>query len=587
MDMNIVVGSLILILFGIVIFWLQKRYKEKIKAIAKELYFFKKEKEYYDEAMMVLSENFDIIFANGATKKLFSLEEENKIPVNANKIELKIDTKDPRDFFEVLKEQIAAHKENFHLQNVLLVISGKMKQVNIYVDKSQWNIDKSTTCIIDMQRVIPAEAKTTNKDGGIDFLTGLPSQFVALTDINTLAIETQKNSRSFTLFLLGIDHFTELQATLGHDYTNKIIKRTAKYLTDNLKDEFKVYRMDCDKFLLVVNNEPSEDKARDIAKKLIIDLNYFHKEENNIHLSASIGAVKYPNDGENAAKLVNHLYIALNDAQKESDSNIEFYTTEFQPMHKDEAKINEEIQAGLKNHEFFLYYQPIFNLKTEEMIGAEALLRWKHPELGVITADKFLNVAEKTGLIVDIGEYVFREAIKQRKLWDDNGLKKFKTTLNLSLKEMHVDKLIQKLEILFEDHSVDPRDFNLDIRESTAMSNIEQTMEDFKRFKELGLSIAIDHFGASVSSLKHLQMLPLSMIKIDRSLIFDMYSNLDHQITVKAMIALIHGLGFEVVAEGVETSKESGLLYDFGCDHAQGYLFSKPLPAAEFQELLR
>jgi len=587
MDITIIVGSLILIIFGILIFLLQKRHREKITTLAKELYFFKKEKEYYDEAMIVLSENFDIIFANGSTKKLFSLDEYNRIPSNAKKIGLKIDTKDPKDFFEVLKEQIALHEESFHLQNVLLVISGKMKQVNIYVDKGEWNIDKSITCIIDMQRVIPAETKTTSKEGGVDFLTRLPSQFVALTDINTLAIETQKNSKSFTLFLLGIDHFTELQATLGHGYTNKIIKKTANYFVDDLKDAFKVYRMDCDKFLLIVNNEPSEEKARDIAKKLIIDLSYFHKEDGNVHLSSSIGAVKYPEDGENAAKLINHLYIALNEAQKESESNIEFYTTEFQPMHKDEAKINEEIQAGLKNHEFFLYYQPVFNLKTEEMIGVEALLRWKHPELGVISADKFLNVAEKTGLIVDIGEYVFREAIKQRKLWDDNGLKKFKTTLNLSLKEMHVDKLIQKLEILFEDHSVDPRDFNLDITENAAMSNIEQTVKDFKLFKQLGLSISIDHFGASASSLKHLQILPLSMVKIDRSLIFDMYSNLDHQITVKAMIALIHGLGFEVVAEGVESSKESGLLYDLGCDHAQGYLFSKPLPAAEFQELLK
>ncbi|HHD78830.1 MAG TPA: EAL domain-containing protein, partial [Epsilonproteobacteria bacterium] len=250
-------------------------------------------------------------------------------------------------------------------------------------------------------------------------------------------------------------------------------------------------------------------------------------------------------------------------------------------------KINEEIQMGLKNHEFFLYYQPIFNLKTEDMIGAEALIRWNHPELGIVSADKFLEVAERTGLIIDIGEYVFREAIKQRKVWDDMGLKKFKTTLNLSLKEMHVDKFIQKLETLFSDHSVDPRDFNLDITESSAMANVEKTAMDFKLFKDLGLSLSLDHFGASASSLKHLQMLPLSMIKIDRSLIFDLYSNLDHQITVKSMIKLIHGLGFKVVGEGVETSKESTLLYDFDCDYAQGYLFSKPLPAKELEELLK
>ena len=587
MDMNIMIGLIIFLIGSIVLFYLSNSYKKKLNTISEELQFFKKEKEYSDEVMMVLSKDFDIVFANQSAKDLFSLDQDNNALALAKKIELKIDTKDPEDFFEVLKDQCDKQEENFHLRNVLLVIAGKMKQVNIYVDKSQWNLDKTVTCIIDMQAIAAYKENIIEKEGGKDFLTGLPSQFAALTDINTFIIESQKNSSAFTLLLFGIDHFTELQTTLGHGYTNKLLKKIANYFLENKEKNIHIYRMDCDKFLLMIDGVSDEDEAREIAKKHILNISNLHKEDASIYLTVSVGGARYPDHGKNAAKLINHIYISLSQAQKESESNIEFFTIEFQPMHKEEAKIHEEIQNGLKRHEFFLYYQPIFNLKTEEMIGAEALLRWNHPELGLITADKFLNVAEKTGLIVDIGEYVFKEAIKQRKLWDDSGLKKFKTTLNLSLKEMSVDKLVQKLEILFDDHSVDPREFNLDISESTSMSNIEQTLMDFKLFKELGLSLSLDHFGADASSLKHLQMLPLSMIKIDRSLIFDLYSNLDHQITVKAMIKLIHGLGFEVIAEGVETSKESALLYDFGCDHAQGYLFSKPLPAAEFQELLK
>jgi EAL domain-containing protein (putative c-di-GMP-specific phosphodiesterase class I) len=181
---------------------------------------------------------------------------------------------------------------------------------------------------------------------------------------------------------------------------------------------------------------------------------------------------------------------------------------------------------------------------------------------------------------------VFREVIKQRKQWDELGLQKFKITVNLSLKEMQVQTLIGKLKNLFEHYSVDPKEFNLDITESAAMANIKQTMIDFKLFKELGLSLSLDQFGAGYSSLKYLQALPLSMVKIDRSLIFELYYNLDHQTAVKSMIALLHGLGYEVVAEGVETSNESSLLYNLGCNYAQGYLFSRPLPAPEFQELL-
>ena len=274
-------------------------------------------------------------------------------------------------------------------------------------------------------------------------------------------------------------------------------------------------------------------------------------------------------------------------AQKDSVSNIDIFTTESQVVHKSDVKMNEEIAKGLKNKEFLLYYQPVFNLKEEKMIGAEALIRWNHPKMGLVAPDKFLEVAEKTGLIVDIGEYVFREAMKQRKQWDELGFNKFKITLNLSLREMQVDALIKKINILFDEYAVDPLDFNLDITEKDAMSNIDKTVIDFSLFKELGLSISLDHFGAGYSSLKHLQILPLSMLKIDRSLIFDLSSNLDHQMAVKAIVNLAHTLGYEVVAEGVETAKEVKILNHLNCDHAQGYLFSRPLPVFEFQELLR
>ena len=582
---RMVVGSVVLLVIMGIFYWIYRKDKKRIRTLQQDLNFFKKEKEYAKEAMLVLDKRNNIIFANGTAKERFDLNDANRIFPNTKKIELNIDSKQPREFFEVLKEQSVKHVGNFHLQNVLLVVGGKAKQVNIYVEKR--NINEALTCIIDMQKATPAEAKTIVKDGKIDFLTGLPSRYLALQEINRLTIESKKNSSSFALLLMGVDHFSDLQSTLGPGYTNQILKKMATYIIDNREEHIQIYHMDCDKFLLIVDNIEDIDTVKKIAKKVIANIANINKTDANVRVTTSIGIAKYPEHGENATKLINHMYSTLAEAQKESDSNIGVFSIEHQKMNKDDVKINEEIRQGLKNHEFFLYYQPMFNLRTEEMTGAEALLRWNHPELGVIAADKFLKVAEKTGLIVDVGEYVFREAIKQRKVWDDNGLKKFKISLNLSPKEMQVETLIQKLKILFEDNRVDPHDFNLDITEKAAMSNIEKTMIDFKLLRELGLSISLDNFGVGCSSIKHLQLLPLSMIKIDRSLIFDLYSNLDHQITVKAMIDMIHDLGFEAAAEGVETSKESALLYDLGCDHAQGYLFTKPLPAAEFQDLLK
>ncbi len=587
-NMLLIILSVVILILSAGFLWLYKSYKKQLATAYDELKFFKQEKEYYDEAMLVLSENYDIVFANQSAKTLFSLDE-NNIRRNTGKvIELKLDTSYPDDFFKVLKERSKVEADSFHLKNVLLVISSKMQQVNIYVDKSAWNLNKTITCIIDMQVIQSTETNDVKfKDGGIDFFTGLPSQFSALTDINSLVIESQKKSDTFALFLLGIDHFQDLQTTLGLGYSNQIIKKMSDYLKKNKEDNISVYRMDCDKFLLIVKKVKDEETARNIARKMIASIGNFYKSDNAVRLTASLGIAMFPMHGENAAKLINHSYIALDHAQKESEANIEFFATEYQAVHKDEVKMNEEIRKGLKNNEFLLYYQPVFSLKKGDMVGAEALIRWNHPEHGLITADKFLDVAERTGLIIDIGEYVFREAIKQRKQWDALGLQKLQITVNLSLKEMQVNTFIQKLSNLFEQYAVNPKDFNLDIPENSAMANIEQTLMDFKLFKELGLSLSLDHFGAGYSSLKYLQALPLSMIKIDRSLIFDLYFNLDHQMAVKAMIAYMHGLGFEVVAEGVETSKESSLLFNLGCDYAQGYVFSRPLPALEFQELLK
>lgn len=578
-----IAGFLLIII--VLFIWLNSTYKKKLATVDDELRFFKKEKEYYSEAMMVYSKDREIVFANKAAKTLFSLEKEKNVYLLKSSIELKIANAEPMEFFEAIERKSNATQESFEFKDIILIVNGKKRVVTMYVDRSAWNVDGTVTCVIEMQST--SGNQTAKSDGKVDFLTGMASQFTSLSDINALVIDSQKKSESFALFLLGIDHFSDIQTTLGQAYSNNILKNMANYFKENPDENRKVYRMDCDKFLLVIKHVDDDETARKVSRKLMMDIGNYFKGDANTRLTVSFGVARYPQHGENATKLINHAYIALDKGQKDSVSNIELFSNETQVVHKDEVRMNEEIISALKNKEFLLYYQPVFNLKEEKMVGAEALIRWNHPKMGLVSPDKFLKVAEKTGLIVDIGEYVFREAMKQRKQWDELGFNKFKITLNLSLREMQVDELIKKLSILFEEYSVDPLDFNLDITEEDAMSSIDKTAIDFALFKELGLSISLDHFGAGYSSLKHLQMLPLSMLKIDRSLIFDLASNLDHQTAVKGIVNLAHTLGYEVVAEGVETSKEVKILNNLNCDHAQGYLFSRPLPVFEFQELLR
>jgi diguanylate cyclase (GGDEF)-like protein len=491
------------------------------------------------------------------------------------------------DFFEAIEKLNKENEDSFKLENIFLIISGQEKKVDIYLDKSSWNVNKTITCVIDIRKSQEVTTLNAQKDGSIDFLTGLPSQFLALSDINTLVIESKKKSSSFGIFLLGIDHFKDIQITLGLGYTNQILKNLAQYFIDNPDENIRVYRMEADKFVFLIDGLDEDDLARTMARDIIVSVGNIYRDNNDIRLTSSVGIALYPRDGKNATKLIDNVYLTLDKAQSQSESNIEVFSSEDHVVHVDEVEMNEDIRKGLIKSEFLLYYQPIFDLEGEQVIGAEALLRWKHPKHGLISADKFLDVAEKTGLIVDLGEYAFNEAIQQRQRCEGSTRDDFQITINLSLKEMQVEKLIPRLEMLFDKYKIARNTINLDINEGVAMENIDKTANDFKLFKDFGLSLALDNFGAGYSSFKYLNMLPIDTIKIDRSLIFDLTLNMKHQTTVKAIIELAHTLGYKVVAEGVETSQEASILAALNCDYAQGYLYSRPLPSKEFEELLR
>ena len=588
--MNIWMGitAISVVLLGILLIWLYLFDKKKLARVTDELNLFKREKEYYAEAMMTFAADHSITFANQVAKDLFSLNTNNQVDKNARKVDLKFGKESPEDFFTSIKMISDANNESFKIDNATLILKGTRKKVDLYIDKSIYN-KQMITCIIDMDtdnNQVNVKKEQEKQIGYLDFLTNLPSQFAAMSDMNRLIIESKRKSESFSVFLLGIDHFNDIQTTLGLSYSNQILKTLSQFFASNQDKNITIYRMDADKFLLIVRYANEDAVINTRARDMIISVGNVYRDNKDIRLTSSIGIVQYPKDGANATKLIDNAYIALKSAQEQSESNIQLFNADHHAIHIDESKMNKEIRTGLDNNEFLLHYQPIFDLAGERIIGAEALIRWNHPAYGLITADKFLEVAETTGLIVDLGEYVFNEAIQERQKCNTGHVKDFQITINLSLKEMQVDKLIPKLEKLFKKYNVEKDAINLDISESAVMEYIDKTAHDFKLLKEFGLSLSIDNFGAGYSSFKYLSMFPLNMIKIDRSLIFDLTLNLEHQTTVRAIINFAHTLGYKVVAEGVETTKEATILKTLNCDYAQGYLYSRPLPADEFEALL-
>jgi len=587
---EMVVCGVVVLALIVAIFVIKSKSSKKIEKISEELSFFKKEREYNEEAMMMINRGNHIVYANLAAKTLFNLKYDNKTKLYVVNSEVKLKTHSKEEeFFAYLQKSIKEDDTHIFLKEVSLLVQSNTLCASVFVDKSGLQINDTITCIIDMKPKEQQSSQNTNNqvDGRVDFLTGLPSQFVALSEINNFVIDSKRKSETFALFLIGIDNFNEIQIALGHTHINQIIKKLANFFDETLEGSRRVYRMDCDKFLVSIKHINSNQIAYDVAREMIIGIQNYFKDSGNVRFSVSTGVVIYPEHGQNATKLINNVYLALDEAHKEGNSSIVISDEAQLVIHEDEKRLNEEIKKAIQQDEFLLHYQPTFDIDGEEMVGAEALLRWKHPEYGMLTPDKFLSVAQKTGLIVDIGEYVFNEAIEQRKEWDKHGYKKLKTTINLSLKGMEVDKLIEKLEKLFRKHDVDPSDFNLDISEKDAMTNIEKTIEDCKKFRKLGLSVSLDKFGTSYTSLKYLQRLPLWAIKIDRTLLFDITENNDNRTSVEAIVKMAQVMKFDVVAEGVETQKELAILGEMGCNYAQGYLFSRPLSVLDFQELLK
>jgi diguanylate cyclase (GGDEF)-like protein len=579
-------GAIVFFLFIVLILWWKLSVaKKKLADVMKDFMLLKREREYYEESMLIFTANDTIVFANQSAKKLFSLNRDNEFSGIRKNIKLRLDDSEPLEFFEAIKK-IPINDDSFQLNDVTLIIYDKEKKVNIFIDKSRWGTEEAIKCVIEKNTTDSMETMQRNKEGRVDFLTGLPSQFVALSDINNLVIESRKKSEKFAIFLFGIDKFDEIQTTLGLGHSNHILKYLAQYFIENPKEKMTVYRMESDKFLFIVEGVDDEKKSYNFAKDLIISVGNVYRENHDIRLTSSIGIVFYPKHGENASKLIDNAYIALHQAQMEDDSNIKLFDIEHRIILNDELMMQNEIRKGILKNEFLLYYQPIFDLDGIRMIGAEALLRWEHPKHGLIAADKFLEIAEKSGLIVDLGEYVFNEAILQRKRCAIGVQPDFQITINLSLKEMQVEELIPRLKMLFHEHKIQEHMINLDISEKAAMENIDRTFNDFTLLKNLGFSLSLDHYGSGCSSLKYLNMLPIDMIKIDRSLIFDLALNLQHQTTVKAIVELAHTLGYKVIAEGVETSKEADILKALHCDYAQGYLYSRPLSSTDFEELV-
>lgn len=420
-----------------------------------------------------------------------------------------------------------------------------------------------------------------------DALTTLPNRTL-LRDRTEHAIKLARRNNSKVAFLyFDLDHFKNINDTLGHSVGDKLLSEVASRVLARLREEDTASRQGGDEFLVMLPNTDASGAAN-VAQDLLNTINRaYHIENFDLTITASIGITIYPDDGDHFEILSKSADIAMYKAKQLGRNNYCFYTAELESMTARTLKLESDMQYALKDEQFEIYYQPQVSLVDGSIVGVEALLRWHHPEFGMVSPADFIPIAENSGQILQIGEWVTHSAMQQLRQWINSGIAPIKVAINLSVRQLRQPDLIEKLGDMLKASDLDPQLVELEITESMLMDSQEEVIKTLHQISELGFQIAIDDFGTGYSSLSYLKRMPVDYLKIDQSFIKDMLENPDDAIIARTIITLGHSLGLNIIAEGVETGKQLDFLRAHHCDEIQGYLFSKPLPVNEISQLLR
>jgi diguanylate cyclase (GGDEF)-like protein/PAS domain S-box-containing protein len=420
-----------------------------------------------------------------------------------------------------------------------------------------------------------------------DALTNLPNRELFVDRLDQAIQQARRKKESGAVLALDLDHFKRINDTLGHPIGDQLIKAVAARLLKMLFDSDTVTRIGGGAFIILLPRVAKTEDAENVANKLLTAFKSpFLVNEHELFTSCSIGIALFPNDGETSDILIKNADAAMHISKERGKDRFQLFSSSIANNSFERLVLENSLRRALERNEFRLYYQPQLDLRTGKTIGAEALIRWQHPDLGFIPPMEFIPIAEETGLIHPIGEWVLKTACEQKKRWDEQGFKPFRISVNLSARQFHYANLVDMVGDTIRKSGIDAKDLDLELTESTIMDRLEETTQTLRRLKNMGAHISIDDFGTGYSSLMYLKTFPIDTIKIDKSFVNDVTTDPDDQAITQAIISMAHSLKLDVVAEGVETKEQLELLKSQSCDVIQGYLFSKPIPVDDIAPFL-
>jgi diguanylate cyclase (GGDEF)-like protein len=417
-----------------------------------------------------------------------------------------------------------------------------------------------------------------------DALTGLPNRNL-LHDRLRQSVYAQRFVRSIGVVFLDIDHFKFVNDSLGHNTGDKLLQKVAERLLAAVRDGDTVARLGGDEFILILNDQTGQEVIYRAMQRIIGKVaEPIEIDGQELLVTASAGISMYPQDGPDVETLLKNADAAMYRAKDKGRNNFQFYTAEMNRQVNERLKLETSLRRALERNEFEVYYQPRIGVETGALVGCEALLRWQHPELGLTLPERFIGLAEETGLIVPIGEWVLKTACLQARAWRNGKVAPVAVSVNLSMRQFKQEALAGAVDDALRASGLDPRLLEMELTESLIMQDTETAIRVLERLRELGVEISVDDFGTGHSSLAYLTRLPISALKIDQSFVQAVKGTgeSDEGIVAQAIISLGHNLKLKVVGEGVETQPQFEFLKKHGCDEVQGYHFGRPMPAGEF-----
>ncbi|HSI59095.1 MAG TPA: EAL domain-containing protein [Ideonella sp.] len=422
----------------------------------------------------------------------------------------------------------------------------------------------------------------------IDPVTGLHNRHAANHHLAAMAERSRRCQSEFGLMLLDLDDFKVINDTLGHAVGDDVLRTMASRLRGGLRVSDLVFRFGGDEFVVVFEGPLAEAACDRFGRAAMLALQApIVVGANQIYVRGSAGIAQFPGDAADVEQLLRMADTAMYNAKAAGKSTYAIYAAEMDQLFGQRLQVENELRRAIERGELVLYYQPILDLGNGRPIGVEALVRWQHPERGLLQPGDFIEVAESSGLIVGLGEWVLLEAARQLQRWSADGLEELYVAVNISARQIKRGVLLDQIEAATELTGIAPRRLEIEITEYTLVEDIEANIAMLSAIRDKGMRIAVDDFGTGQSSLAYLKRLPIDKFKIDRSFVKELPHSAPDAAIVSAIVAMAHALGLRVVAEGVETAAQCELLARLGCDHGQGYLFSRPLPAAQATALLR